>query len=927
MDDEDDFPWDEVELPAGYASQRVAPPQTEPAPAPQRPLALVGGSTWQHHGEYMDVKKGKLYEQDQQNAAVLGGCARLHTSLWAHCAHAHTHLPLHDRPQSNIFAGLHVMINGLPGTEELKHLLLVHGGVFEFFRNERVTHILAEQLAAGKEDAMRGRQAARAPLIVHPSWVVDSVQQGRRLEVADYLLQKASLQRGQQRMPFPPGDQAVNRSMAAAAVARRGAEALKGRPQTTGTDPQFVSNYYNASRLHLIGEWRARNQRLLASLAASTGRPEPSGGEGDRLIFHVDMDCFFASVAMRDHPDAAGMPVAVAHAGAVAHVANSTAEISSCSYAARKAGVHAGMRVCQAMQLCPTLAVFPYNTEAYELASEAMYRALCTFTAKVEATSIDEAFMDVTGLADAHGGVDAMARAVRDAVLAATRGCPASVGVSTNKLLAKMATRLAKPDGQHLLLPTSAALDFIFTLPVGDLPGVGRETAARLAEVLGIGTVAQLAAARLDQLQRVLGPVAGAKLLAAAHGLDDRPVEPQLAMPKSRGAECNWGVRLTDPAGVAAFVTDLAKEVASRLGDMEVKGRRLVVTARQSVDPSREPGKFLGCGECTVRSKTVQLQVSTSDARVIAEQAQAALATMGIPPNYLRGLGIHMQDLVHAPGDGGAAEAAAHYMAQQPITVFVAGGGAQGHSPQGRPPPHAKTMPERGGAAPRGNAVSCPREWTGARMPNKRSEMSDADWDNLEPDFQAVLLGQWAEIEKERRIDREKAAAAEGAPKARLKPPKKKPRVRSRGVGAKKKQTKADKKAAELEKRKAQAAANAVRVHPPPEVASPPAAGQPLLCLPEPVGAVRSALASAVEAACAAPDARQRDDALAAAGAVLQAHCESCVDAHNSQAAYTLLRAAVRLQSACPAWEKACKAACAGVEAAALHRGVAIYLL
>ena len=86
MDDEDDFPWDEVELPAGYASQRVAPPQTEPAPAPQRPLALVGGSTWQHHGEYMDVKKGKLYEQDQQNAAVLGGapaCTRLcgHTAL------------------------------------------------------------------------------------------------------------------------------------------------------------------------------------------------------------------------------------------------------------------------------------------------------------------------------------------------------------------------------------------------------------------------------------------------------------------------------------------------------------------------------------------------------------------------------------------------------------------------------------------------------------------------------------------------------------------------------------------------------------------------------------------------------------------------------------------------------------------------------
>jgi hypothetical protein len=81
-----------------------------------------------------------------------------------------------------------------------------------------------------------------------------------------------------------------------------------------------------------------------------------------------------------------------------------------------------------------------------------------------------------------------------------------------------------------------------------------------------------------------------------------------------------------------------------------------------------------------------------------------------------------------------------------------------------------------------------------------------------------------------------------------------------------------------------------------------------------------------VEVACAVPDALQRDDALAAAGAVLQAHCESCVDAHNAQAAHTLLRAAIRLQSAWPAWEKACKAACAGVEAAASHRGVALCL-
>ena len=827
------------------------------------------------------------------------------------------------------------MMNGLTGTDDLKHLLLINGGVFEQFPSDRVTHILAVTLAAGKEDALRGRQAVRAALVVHPAWLLHSDQQGRRLDVADYLLHKAALQRGQQRVAFPPEHQRVSRSMAAAAGARQGAEALKGRPQTTGTDPAFVANYYQASRLHLIGEWRARNQRLLASLATTAGRPEPSGGgEAERLVFHVDMDSFFASVAMRDHPDAVGMPVAVAHAGAVANVAHSTAEISSCSYEARKAGVRAGMRVCDAMQLCPTLAVFPYNTEAYEQASEAMYRALCTFTSKVEATSIDEAFMDVTGLADAHGGVDAMARAVRAAVLAATQGCPASVGVSHNKLFAKMATRLAKPNGQHLLLPASAALDFIAPLPVGDLPGVGPETAARLGEALGIRTVAQLAAARLDQLQRVLGPVLGAKLLAAAHGVDDRPVEPQTAMPKSRGAECNWGVRLTDPQGVAAFVMDLAREVASRLGDMEVRGRRVVVTARRSTDPSREPYKFLGCGECTVRTKAVQLQVATADARVIAEEAHAALATMAIPPSYLRGLGIHMQDLVSVPAEGGAADAAAHYLAQQPITVCVAGGWAQGHSPHGRPPPQARTTPERGaggGAPPRGGGA--PRLEKGAWMPDDPRQMDPAIWEDLEPEVKACMGQMWADEEKERKkAERQrKAAAAERqrkeAAKARATAPGGQ-KGRGKKGSAKGNRKPAGRQVPPLPKQNVPPVAQPVHGaggQQQPVVG--PVAEERLLCVAEPVGTVRSALASAVQAACSAPDARQRDAALAAAGAVLQAHCESCVAAHNSQAAFTLLRSAIRLQSTCPAWEAACKAACAGVQAAAAHRGIALVLL
>jgi DNA polymerase IV len=228
-------------------------------------------------------------------------------------------------------------------------------------------------------------------------------------------------------------------------------------------------------------------------------------------ILHADADSFYASVEQRDDPALRGRPVIVG--GGV---------VLAASYEAKAFGVRTPMGERQARRLCPDAIVVRPRMEAYSAASDAMFDVFRDTTPLVEGLSIDEAFLDVGGLARIAGTPSTIASRLRAEVRDRV-GIAVTVGVARTKFLAKVASGVAKPDGL-LVVPTDAELAFLHPLPVERLWGVGPVTSRKLRE-RRIATVAQVAVLDEDELVRILGRAAGRHLHALAHNRDPRPVE------------------------------------------------------------------------------------------------------------------------------------------------------------------------------------------------------------------------------------------------------------------------------------------------------------------------------------------------------------------------------------------------------------------
>ena len=296
-----------------------------------------------------------------------------------------------------------------------------------------------------------------------------------------------------------------------AIAARQSEPLLDMKQRTTHEDPNFMETFFRASRLHYIGTWKHRYEAFLEDLPPAPKLPAPRGGPGgERVILHVDMDCFFASVAALGRPELAGLPVAVSWSSA------GGGELSSCNYLARATGCRAGMRIARAKEMCPNLIVMPYEFERYSAVAIDVYRTLHELSPHVMGVSVDEAYVDVTGL---DGDPVQIAEDIRERIVTKT-GCAASVGVGPNRLIARLATKKAKPDGSYHVPATSAA-SFLASLPVAELPGVGKGTLEKLRRE-GVGSMepacADVATAPLSVLQRALGPKAGAQLTGRGEG-------------------------------------------------------------------------------------------------------------------------------------------------------------------------------------------------------------------------------------------------------------------------------------------------------------------------------------------------------------------------------------------------------------------------
>ncbi|WP_061289324.1 DNA polymerase IV [Azotobacter vinelandii] len=233
-----------------------------------------------------------------------------------------------------------------------------------------------------------------------------------------------------------------------------------------------------------------------------------------RKIIHVDCDCFYAAIEMRDDPRLAGRPLAVGGAP------DRRGVIATCNYEARAYGVHSAMPARQALKLCPELLIVRPRFEAYKVVSREIQRILRDYSELVEPLSLDEAYLDVSASPHFSGSATRIAQDVRRRVWQELR-ITVSAGVAPNKFLAKIASDWRKPDGLFVIPPAEVEA-FVAELPVSRLHGVGKVTAERLAR-LGVRTCAELRQWSRLALMREFGSF-GERLALLARGIDERPV-------------------------------------------------------------------------------------------------------------------------------------------------------------------------------------------------------------------------------------------------------------------------------------------------------------------------------------------------------------------------------------------------------------------
>lgn len=310
-----------------------------------------------------------------------------------------------------------------------------------------------------------------------------------------------------------------------------------------------------------------------------------------RAILHVDMDAFYAAVEQLDNPELAGQPVVVGGTGGRGVVA-------AASYEVRRFGVHSAMPMREALKRCPHAVVVRPRFKRYREISGQVFEIFGEFTDLVEGLSLDEAFLDVTGSTGLFGSAEAMAREIKNRIRART-GLTASVGVSHNKLLAKLASEINKPDGLTVIRPAevTATLD---PLPVRRLHGIGAKTAARL-EQQGIHTLGQLRRAP----ESVLWPLFRRdtrEMRERAAGIDDRPVVAD-APEKQISSEETFDVDIRNHEELQQRLAQLADRTAARLrerrlmaGMISIKVRRRdfeTYTRQKSFSPPTEETRLI----------------------------------------------------------------------------------------------------------------------------------------------------------------------------------------------------------------------------------------------------------------------------------------------------------------------------------------------
>jgi DNA polymerase IV len=338
------------------------------------------------------------------------------------------------------------------------------------------------------------------------------------------------------------------------------------------------------------------------------------------------MDAFYASIEQRDDPSLRGRPVAVGREPSERGV------VAAASYEARRYGVHSAIASAVAIRLCPDLVLVRPNFEKYRAVSQQVFEIFRSVTPLVEPLSLDEAYLDVTENAWGEPLGMTVARRIKAAICKAT-GLTASAGVAPNKFLAKIASGWKKPDGLTVVAPERVEA-FLRALPVDALSGVGPVTASRLRAV-GVTKAVDLRSIDPAALAEAVGSAAG-WLVQLAHGIDDRPVEPERPA-KSSGTESTYAQDLVDMARVRSEIGQMATDAAEWLERHELFARTVTIKVRYA--------------DFTTISRSHSAAPATRDHDDLVGRALALLERTDAGRRPVRLLGVSVHNLADVPGE------------------------------------------------------------------------------------------------------------------------------------------------------------------------------------------------------------------------------------------------------------------------------------
>lgn len=341
-----------------------------------------------------------------------------------------------------------------------------------------------------------------------------------------------------------------------------------------------------------------------------------------RVVAHVDMDAFYASVEMARHPELREVPMFVG--------GSTRGVVLSANYPARRFGIGAGMPSSRARRLCPQVAVVHPDFDHYSAVSDGIREIFDTLTDRVEMASIDEAFIDLTTALRRLGGDPvAIGEMLRAQVMDEQR-VPCSVGIGPSKFIAKLASKQAKPDGL-LRVREEEVIAFLHPLPVDAIWGVGEATAGRLNR-LGLDTVRDLANTSRATLQRALGDNQGALLFDLAWGRDDRSVLARDPAEHSVGSQETFGQDTDDESVVAGEILRMADRTASRMRAQGMVARTVTLSVRFA--------------DFTTITRTGTLAAHTDRTNDVYAEAMRLFGKLHLQRARIRRVGVRMEKLV-----------------------------------------------------------------------------------------------------------------------------------------------------------------------------------------------------------------------------------------------------------------------------------------